>query len=617
MITQAPVELRQFAPMSATTATTRAPRPAALEAATLCEAFQITASERPAEVALRTRDGDWELTWSEYAARTQRLAAGLAALGLERHATCAIMLVNRPEFHLLDNAAMHLGAGPLSLYNTSSPEQILHLLRSAGNRVVVTERQFLERVLPCVAQCPSVEHVVCVDGPADGALTLEDVEAAGDPDFDFDATWRGVQPRDVLTLIYTSGTTGPPKAVQITHANYMSEVNALDPLLHTRAGRMVSYFPMAHIAERNATHNLPRVVGTTVTCCPDPREVFGYLPEVRPTFFFAVPRIWEKLKAALEAGFASELDEDRRAAVAEALARATRRVQAVQAEQSGAGPDSPPPPAADAAILAAIRARIGLDQAGTLLVGAAPTPAEVLVFFHALGLPINEVWGLSETTAVATISPPERIRIGSVGQPLQGLELRLESDGEVLLRGPIVMPGYRDDPQRTAEAIDADGWFHTGDIGRLDSEGYLWIVDRKKELIINAAGKNMSPANIEARIKSASPLIGQAIAIGDRRAYNVALVVLDPDGASQFARDHGLSASSLAELAGDQAVLAEVSAGIDRANSALSRVEQIKRFAVLPEDWLPGGEQLTPTLKLRRKPIAERYAEQIEDLYSH
>jgi long-subunit acyl-CoA synthetase (AMP-forming) len=468
-----------------------------------------------------------------------------------------------------------------------------------------------------VAQCPSVERVVCVDGPADGTLTLEDVEDVGDPDFDFDAAWRDVQPRDVLTLIYTSGTTGPPKAVQITHANYMSEVNALDPLLHTRAGRMVSYFPMAHIAERNATHNLPRVVGTTVTCCPDPREVFGYLPEVRPTFFFAVPRIWEKLKAALEAGFASEPDEERRAAVAAALAGATRRVQA---EQDGADPGAdgePPPGDADEAILAAIRARIGLDQAATLLVGAAPTPADVLVFFHALGLPINEVWGLSETTAVATISPPGQIRIGSVGQPIPGVDLRLDGDGEVLLRGPIVMPGYRDDPQRTAEAIDADGWFHTGDIGRLDSEGYLWIVDRKKELIINAAGKNMSPANIEARIKSASPLIGQAIAIGDRRAYNVALVVLDPDGASQFARDHGLSASSLAELAGDQAVLAEVSAGIDRANSALSRVEQIKRFAVLPEDWLPGGEQLTPTLKLRRKPIAERYAEQIEDLYSH
>jgi long-subunit acyl-CoA synthetase (AMP-forming) len=249
------------------------------------------------------------------------------------------------------------------------------------------------------------------------------------------------------------------------------------------------------------------------------------------------------------------------------------------------------------------------------MIGAAPSPLEVLEFFAAIGMPICEVWGMSETTSIATLNPPDRVRLGTVGPPIPGVEVRLAEDGELLCRGDTVMAGYRNDPEKTAETIDSDGWLHTGDIAEIDEDGYLKIIDRKKELIINAAGKNMSPANIEQRLKEGSPLIGQAIAIGDGRRYNVALIVLDPDASAAFASEHGLADAAPEAMALESAVLEEVSAGVERANSHLSRVEQIKRFKVLPCDWPPAGDELTPTMKLKRKPIGEKYAAEIEALY--
>jgi long-chain acyl-CoA synthetase len=581
-----------------------------LAAGTLCEAFQMTARDHAHEMALRTQGGELEITWAQYAQRTRALAAGLAARGLGRGETLGLMLVNRPEFHLIDNAATHLGAIPFSIYNTSAPDQIEFLLTDARCRVVATERAFMDRIGP-VARAAGVESVIVVDQPG----ALEHLEADGDPDFDFERAWRAVLPEDVLTLIYTSGTTGPPKGVQITHANYMSEARGLPELTGLAGGRMVSYLPMAHIAERAATHNLPRVTGATVTCCPDPRMVFDCVREVRPTAFFAVPRVWEKLKTALEAGLAAEPDEQRRAALAGAFEACTRRVETEQAGLPVSTMLADRADRADEQVMSALRAAIGLDQLRWVLVGAAPTPREVLVFFHAMGIPITEIWGLSETTGAATSNPPERIKLGSVGRALAGVQIKLDSDGEVLVRGGIVMPGYRNAPERNAEAFTADGWFRTGDIGRLDEDGYLWIVDRKKELIINAAGKNMSPASIEAQLTSASAAIGHAIALGDNRPYNVALIVLDPEGAAQFASARGGAVAQVAELARDPAVLGEVQAAVARANGQLARVEQIKRYMVLPVEWLPGGEELTPTLKLRRRPIIAKYAAEIEALY--
>jgi long-subunit acyl-CoA synthetase (AMP-forming) len=555
--------------------------PKALAAATLCEAFQITAAERADAVALRTRGDAVALTWGEYAERVRAYAGGLAGLGVSRGDPLAIMLVNRPEFHLVDAAAMHLGAVPFSIYNTSPPEQIEFLLADAANRVVVTERAFLDRVQAALGgQGVAVEHVVAVNGEG-GTLSLDELPAQAPAGFDFDAAWRAVEGGDLLTLIYTSGTTGPPKGVQITHANMLAEWRALQTAWPTTpGGRLVSFLPAAHIADRWASHYGPMLHGATVTCCPDPREVVSYLPEVRPTVFGAVPRVWEKLKTALEAGFDAEPDRERR--------QALRR---------------------------GVRAQLGLDEVERFVVGAAPTPPEVIEFFLSLEIPICELWGLSETTCVATINPPDRIKVGTVGPPLPGVELRITQDGEVLVRGDIVMAGYRNQPEKTTEAIDAEGWLHTGDVGEIDEDGYLRIVDRKKELIINAAGKNMSPANIESALKSASPLIAQACVIGDRRPYNVALIVLDPEAAAALATERELDGDAVGALAATEAVVDAVAEAVDRANQRLSRVEQVKRFRIVDGEWEPGGDELTPTMKLKREPIAAKYADEIDALY--
>jgi long-subunit acyl-CoA synthetase (AMP-forming) len=382
-----------------------------------------------------------------------------------------------------------------------------------------------------------------------------------------------------------------------------------------RAGsRVISWLPAAHIAERNAHHYMPIVYGLQITCCPDPRELPSYLTEVRPQRFFAAPRVWEKLKAGLQAKIAAQPDEQRERAE-RALAAAFEQVRLQQRGAEVSAALAAEVSAADREIFAGLRAALGLDRVEAAHVGAAPIPVEVLEFFHAIGIPLAELWGMSESCGAGCVNPPEQIKLGTVGPPAPGVEISLADDGEVLLRSESVMVGYRGAPVRTAEAIDAQGWLHTGDIGEFDCDGYLRIVDRKKELIINAMGKNMSPANIEAQIKAASPLIGQAVAIGDRRPYNTALVVLDADFAPTWASQHGLQGRTLEQLAGEPVVREAVQDAIDAANSRLARVEQIKKFQIIPGDWLPGGEELTPTMKLKRKPIAQKYASAIEAMY--
>ena len=579
---------------------------------TVCELFQRTVADRGDRDALCTRGGEVTITWRDYGRRVRDLAAGLAALGLARGDTLALMLVNRPEFHLADTAALHLGAVPFSLYNNSSPEQIEYLLADSGARIVITEQAFVASIERARSACPSIEHVFVVDGTP----SLTDLEQAGAVDFDFEGRWRAVQSSDLLTLIYTSGTTGPPKGVQITHANYLAELRAFAGIADFEPGRLVSYFPMAHIAERVVSHYNAIAYGHTVTCCADPKQVIAYLPEVRPTFFFAVPRIWEKVKAALEAGIDGEPDEAKREAVRGALELGLRRVRAEQAGEV-IEPDLAEQCAkADETVFSPIRERLGLDQVEHILTGAAPSPVDVLEFFHAIGIEILEVWGLSESTGLATANLPGRAKLGTVGPAAAGVELRLADDGEVHVRGGIVMAGYRGRPDLTADAIDAEGWFHTGDVGTLDDDGYLRVVDRKKEIMINAAGENMSPANIEAQVKSSSTLIGQACVIGDRRPYNVALIVLEPDSAATFAQLRGLPDRSLVGLACDDAVIEEIRSAVEHANTRLSRPEQIKKFRVLGTDWEAAGAELTPTLKLKRKPIEQKYADEIEALYA-
>jgi long-subunit acyl-CoA synthetase (AMP-forming) len=600
-----------------TTQPERSARPRALDATTMCEAFQITAAERGDQVALRTINDGVSITFGEYAERVRRLAAGLHTLGVSQGDTVGLMLTNRPEFHLLDTAAMHLGATPFSIYNTSSPEQIAYLLGNAENRVFIVEAAFLERARAAMAHAGQVEHLVTVDAARGQGIPIEDLELAEADDFDFDAAWRAVSPDTILTLIYTSGTTGPPKGVQLTHANELAQCRGIEAVGHPRpGGSVVSFLPHAHIADRGLSHYAQMVWGHTVTSCPELTQVFAHVADAHPTFFGAVPRVWEKLMAALEAGIDGEADPARRAATREAIELGLRKVRLEQRDEPVPAELAAAYESAEEAVFSKIRAKLGLDRAEWFMTGAAPSPLEMLEFYAAIGIPICEVWGMSELTSVATLVPPDNVRLGTVGPPIPGVELRLADDGEILVRGETVMAGYRGQPEKTAEAIDADGWLHSGDIGRLDESGFLTIIDRKKELIINAAGKNMSPANIEQQLKQGSPLIGQAIAIGDRRPYNVALIVLDPDASAAFAQRHGLADPSPEVMAAEQAVVDEVRAGVERANSCLSRVEQIKRFKVLPCDWPPAGDELTPTMKLKRKPIAEKYAAEIEALYA-
>ncbi len=419
----------------------------------------------------------------------------------------------------------------------------------------------------------------------------------------------------MLTLIYTSGTTGPPKGVQLVHRNLFAAVEGIEDLIDfPRDGRVISWLPNAHIAERNAHHYLPIVFGLQITCCEDPREVLSYLPEVRPSWFFAVPRIWEKLKAGLETMVAGQ-PEEQRLALEEALAAGVRKVRMEQNGEAVPAELAEQVAKADAEIFAGLRTMLGLDKVEAINVGAAPTPIEVLEFFHAIGLPLAELWGMSETCGAGSVNPTGKIKIGTVGPAAPGVELKLDSDGEVLIKSEVVMHGYRNLPEKTNETFTHDGWLRTGDIGVFDADGYLTIVDRKKELIISAGGKNMSPANIEATLKSASPLIGQACCIGDMRPYNTALLVLDADFAPAWAAKEGLADTSLEALARDERVRAAVQEAVDAANAKLAKVEQIKKFTIIEGDWLPGGDELTPTMKLKRKPIAEKYAEAIDAMY--
>jgi long-chain acyl-CoA synthetase len=595
---------------------TRPHAPAALSAATVAEAFRITARERADEVAIRTKGDAFTITWGQLRERVDALAAGLAELGVRRGQAVALMLSNRPEFHLCDLAAMMLGATPFSIYNSYAPEQIRYLVTDADARVLICEQQYLPQVQTAREELPSLEHVIVVDGdPVAGTLTLSDVEAA-DSDFDVAASVAALRGSDVLTLIYTSGTTGPPKGVELVHRNLLAAVEGLEALIEfPRDGRVISWLPAAHIAERNAHHYLPIVFGLQITCCDDPRQVLSYLPEVRPSWFFAVPRIWEKLKSGLEAMIAGQ-PEEQRERTRVALEAAVRKVRMEQCGEPVPDELAKQVAEADAEIFAGMREMLGLDRVEAINVGAAPTPVEVLEFFHAIGLPLAELWGMSETCGAGAVNPKDRIKIGTVGPAAPGVELKLDSDGEVLVSSEVVMTGYRNLPEQTKQSFTDDGWLRTGDIGEFDEDGYLKIVDRKKELIINAAGKNMSPANIEAALKSSSPLIGQACCIGDGRPYNTALIVLDADFAPVWATSQGIGGDSLAELARDERVRAAVEEGVQSANDKLARVEQIKKFTLLEEDWLPSGDELTPTMKLKRKPIATKYAAEIEAMYA-
>jgi long-chain acyl-CoA synthetase len=612
---------------TADVAAQRAEIDAEVDGRTLPGVFADTVARLGDAEALKWRTGDgWRsLTWRQYREAVAEVSLGLRALGFGPGQFVLLWSRNRPEPQIADLAALHARGCPVSLYNTLAADQAAYIANHCEATVAVVEdRGFLAKLEAVRDRLPGLRRVILLEGepgPDEDWLTTWDaVRAAGRAEAErspnaFDESWHQVTPDDLATLIYTSGTTGPPKGVMIPQRNVLWLGAANNRVLPPReeGGRSISYLPLAHATGRTVDHWLAVLNGGTVHFCPDPSKLFEFAAEVRPTVLVGVPRIWEKLHAGLTAAVAADPDAARRQAVERAI---EVRRQVVRMRQQGQEPPAELAAGAERAlpVARAILARVGLEECEQAVTGAAPLDPGIIEFFQALGLSMTEGWGMTELTCAATITSMDRVRNGTVGYAYPGIEVRLDDDGEVLVRGPIVMAGYYRDPERTAEAIDAGGWMHTGDIGTMDADGYVKIVDRKKELIITAGGKNISPANVE-HLLLQHPLIGQACAIGDRRSFVTALLVLDAEMAPVWARRHGIEAASAAELAGNAEVLAEVQRAVDAANEHLARVEQVKRFTVLPAEWTPESGELTPTLKMRRRVIVDRYGAEIEAMY--
>jgi long-chain acyl-CoA synthetase len=590
---------------------------------TLLTEFSEAVAQRGDAPALhwRTPEGWQALSWNGYRSQVRRAAYGLKALALKHGGFGVIMIRNRPEHLIADLGLLFARGVPVSLYNTLAPAQIAYVAGHCEAEVAFVEDVgMLARFQPVLDRLPALRTIVLIEGEAPGTLRwtdfLEhgDAEASKDPAW-FDAAVTEVKPTDLATLIYTSGTTGPPKGVMDSHRQVLwmaaSGNQGLD--VPSPDDRHLSYLPLAHAFERYAGHWNSIIRRAQVYFCPELQKVFEYAAEVHPTVMIGSPRVWEKLQAGILAAIAANPDAASRG-IAERALEVGRRV----AEYRMRGEDLP----ADLAVVAghcapvwaAIRTRVGLDQCRLGVTGAAPISPGVVAFFRALDLPLVEGYGMTESTVGATMNPVGQERPGSVGKPNAGLELKVADDGELLMRGGNLMQGYYRDPAGTAAAIDGDGWLHTGDVATIDTDGYVRIVDRKKELIITSGGKNISPANLENLLKR-NPLIGQAAVIGDLRSYLTALIVLDPDVAYAWAVRHGLGGASLAELARNPEVVDEVQRSVDQANSEVSHAEGIRKFHILPVEWTAESGELTPTLKLKRRVIAECYASEIEDLY--
>jgi long-subunit acyl-CoA synthetase (AMP-forming) len=585
---------------------------------TVLEVFDATVkahAERPA--MLRKRDAGWEpISWSGYQALVARAARALVAHGVAPGSGIVVLSANRPEWFVVNLAGMTVGARVAGIYTNNTPEQCRYIAEHAEAVVAVVDGpQALARLTPGGARPASLRTIVVLEGEASGpgVVGWQEFLAAGDASHEAEvarrrAALRGESP---TTLIYTSGTTGTPKAVVLTQRNLAFIAARIQELVPIGTGdSLISYLPLSHIAEQVVSHLLSIATGAAVHFTESLDKVAAALVEVRPHLFLGVPRVWEKMQAAIEAKGA-EASPLRRRIVAWARGVGLR---AGDADQSG----RPRPwsyAVADRVVFSKVRARLGLDRAKLLAVSSAPIAKETLEFFQSLGLPVMEVYGMSECTGPATMSLPARYRLGWAGYTIPGTELRLAEDGEVVIRGPHVFKGYYKDDHATAEALDSAGWLHTGDVGEIDPDGFMRVTDRKKELIITAGGKNIAPQHLEGQLKQI-PAVSQAVAIGDRRPYVVALLTLDPARVAAEAARAGSDARTVEEAARSAPFRAYLEKQVELVNGRLARYESIKKFALLPRELTVEAGELTATLKLKRRVILERYGDAIEALYS-
>ncbi|MFA1537417.1 AMP-dependent synthetase/ligase [Actinomadura monticuli] len=594
---------------------------------TICTSLAATVEKHGGRPAYADRiDGEWKtLTWADTRTRALETAAGFAALGLEPGDVVALMMPNRSEHVLADLGAVHAGGVPTTVYATLAPDQVAFVAgHCAAKYAVLNGGDQLDRWEPVLDRLPELRKIIVVDAAAcpsgDRYLSWDDFTALGrerlaaDP-AEIDRRWQAVKPEDTVTLLYTSGTTGDPKGVLITHSMVLNEadmVQRTSVLPEHPAG--VSYLPFAHIADRVLSYYLPIRLASHIHFCPDPAQLTAVLGEVRPHSFFGVPRVWEKIMAGIQAVLSAEQDEAKKQAVQGALDAGRAYVTAQEYGNTLTPEITAAFEAADKAVLTPMRGLLGLDRVRQASSAAAPLPVEVARFFAGLGLKIFDAYGMTETTGAVTANLADSFKLGTVGRPFDGVELKLADDGEILVRGATCTPGYLRRPDATAELIDADGWVRTGDIGRMDADGFLTVVDRKKELIITAGGENIAPSLIENHLKE-HPLVGQALAFGDRRPYVVALITLDGEVAPVWAAAHGIDTTDLAALADHPLVKEEVAKAVEDANARLARVQQVKKWRLLPAEWTAESEELTPTLKLKRRVVHTKYSPDIEDLY--
>jgi long-chain acyl-CoA synthetase len=559
--------------------------------------------------------GSWvSVTYDEVRDTVRSLSLGLVALGVEKGDKVAILGNTRPEWTYFDFAALSAGAIVVPIYQTNSPEECEYVLENSDAKLVVVEDdEQLAKVRQVRERLPKLEQIILMTGTAEDAISREDLAARGDarPEAEWEERWSAVTPDDICTFIYTSGTTGPPKGCIISHGNYRAMLDMVNAKSVIEEGELsYLYLPLAHsfaLLIQFGSFDLGATLGYWER---DPLKIVPNLAELRPTYFPSVPRIFEKIYTAATSNV--EKEGGLKKLIFNWAIGVGRRMR--EAERSGKEPGfllRKQYEIADKQVLSKIRNLFG-GRLRLAVSGAAPINPEILRFFDAAGVLVLEGWGMTETSTAATISTPEEFRIGTIGKPFPGCEVRIADDGEILVKGANVFQGYYKNEEATRETI-VDGWLHTGDIGEVDSDGFIKITGRKKDIIITAGGKNITPANLEAEIKQ-HPLVSQCVVVGDRRPYLVALVTLDPEEAVKFAKEHDLPEDPV-ELASNEEVLREVNDHLEAVNGRFARVEQVKKVKILPRDLSQEGGELTPTLKVKRAVVAKKYAGDIDELY--